>query len=259
MARRFPRLAALALVAALLPASAAAAPLVFAAASLADAIEEAADAWAGRGHAPPRLSFAASSVLARQIALGAPADLFVSANAAWMDRLAADGRVAPGSRRVLATNRLVLVAPAAAAMREPVPLAAFDLAAALGEGRLAVALTAAVPAGIYARQALEHFGVWGSVSDRLAEADNVRAALALVERAEAPLGIVYATDAAASSRVRVVATVPSSAHAPIVYPAALVGDDPEGAAFLDFLAAEEARAIFRRHGFGVPPGGSGPG
>lgn len=226
---------------------------VFAAASLTEALRDAAAAWQRDGHAPPRLSFAASSTLARQIEQGAPADLFASADTRWMDDLARHGLVAPGSRRDLLGNALVLVVPAADAAAVTIG-PGFDLAALLGrDGRLAVADPAHVPAGIYAAEALHRLGLWAGVADRLAPAEDVRAALLLVERGEAPAGIVYATDAAVAPGVAVAGTFPADSHAPIVYPFALTphGDTPDGRALLRFLAGDVARAIFTRRGFTV--------
>jgi molybdate transport system substrate-binding protein len=229
------------------------APVVLAAASLQEALTEAADAWAARGHARPVLSFAASSALARQIAGGAPADLFVSADEEWMADVVRRGRVRPGTLSVLAGNRLALVAPA----RSRVALRitpGFPLAKALGGGRLALADPAAVPAGRYARQALTALGVWRSVSGRIAPAENVRAALALVERSEVPLGIVYRTDARASAAVRIVGLFPADSHRPIRYPMAELkaGQSPDARAFRVFLSGEAGRAILRRYGFTAP-------
>ncbi|MEM6971794.1 MAG: molybdate ABC transporter substrate-binding protein [Pseudomonadota bacterium] len=226
-------------------------PLVFAAASLSEVLQDAGDAALAAGMAAPRFSFAASSALARQIDLGAPAEIFVSADRAWVDHLEAGGRLVPGSRRLLAGNALVVVAPRAMA---PNPGPAAEILARLPEGgRIAVALTDAVPAGRYARSALESLGLWGSLRLHLAETDNVRSALALVARGEAPLGIVYATDAAAEPGVSVLARIPRSRHAPIRYPAALVaGATPPAAAFLDLLAGETGQALFARRGFTAP-------
>ena len=227
------------------------APVVLAAASLQEAMSEAAEAWAAHGHPPPVLSFAGSSALARQIEGGAPADLFVSADEAWMDHVEQAGRIAPGSRRDLTGNALVLIAPAAGP--ESVALTAPGLAAALGEGRLAMADPEAVPAGRYGQAALRHLGLWLGVEARVAPAENVRAALLLVARAEAPLGVVYATDARASDAVRVVARFPPDSHPPIVYPMArIAGADDAAAGFHAFLLSREGQAILARHGF-VPP------
>jgi molybdate transport system substrate-binding protein len=230
-----------------------AAPVVLAAASLQEALGEAADAWARQRHPRPVLSFAGSSALARQVEAGAPADLFISADEAWMDHIDQRGLLASGSRRVIAGNRLVLIAP----LDSPVTLRiakGFPLARALGAGRLAMADPAAVPAGRYGLAALEALGVWAVVEPRVVRSENVRAALALVERGEAPLGIVYATDAAASRKVRVVGVFPASSHPPIRYPAAQLktAKAKDASAFLAFLGSRQARVILARHGFSVP-------
>jgi len=227
-------------------------PLVLAAASLQEAMTDAADAWAARRHARPVISFAASSALARQVEAGAPVDLFVSADEEWMDYLAARALIVPGSRATLLANRLVLIAPAGSRVRLTIARG-FPLARALGNGRLAMADPAAVPAGRYGAAALTRLGVWTSVRARIAGAENVRAALALVERGAAPLGIVYATDARASTRVRVVGTFPADSHPPITYPIARLraSTNPEAEAFRRFLLSREGKAIFARRGFSV--------
>ncbi len=235
----------------LLPA-AAHAQTVFAAASLTDALQDVARLWQQAGHPAPRLSFGASSTLARQIDQGAPANLFFSADERWMDYLAKRDRLVPGTRRDLLRNRLVLVVPKAHATT--VTLApGFDLTAFLGpDGRVAVADPKHVPAGIYAEQSLRRLGLWDAASPRLAPTADVRAALLLVERGEAPAGIVYSTDAAASSGVAVAATFPDSSHDPITYPVALLRpDDAASQAFLTFLESAPARAAFARRGFGT--------
>lgn len=229
------------------------APVVLAAASLQEALGAAADAWAKQRHPRPVLSFAGSSALARQIEAGAPADLFISADEDWMDHLGQRSLLAPGSRKVIAGNRLVLVAPLDLTVRLRIGKG-FPLARALGTGRLAMADPAGVPAGRYGRAALEALGVWEAVEPRVVRSENVRAALALVERGEAPFGIVYATDAAASRKVRVVGVFPASSHPPIRYPAALLktAKAKDAPAFLAFLTSREARGIFARHGFSAP-------
>ncbi|MDT0683498.1 molybdate ABC transporter substrate-binding protein [Roseicyclus sp. F158] len=223
---------------------------VFAAASLKTAMDEIVPLWeAASGH-EAAVSLAGSSLLARQIAAGAPADLFISANAAWMDDLEARGAIAEGSRVDLLTGELVLIAPAGSGA---VPLEAEALETRLGDGRLAMALVEAVPAGIYGKAALESLGLWGTLSGRVAQSDNVRAALALVAAGEAPLGIVYATDAAAEPRVEVAAQFPDGSHPDVVYPAALTAGSPEAAAnLLRFLQGADARDVFGRLGFGRP-------
>jgi molybdate transport system substrate-binding protein len=242
--------------------------LIFAAASTADAINDVLAHYARRpdaqsngpdaqhktGESRPRVraSFASSGTLARQISLGAPAHIFLSANAKWMDYLARQKLIVNRSRRNLFGNRLVLIAPSRS--RITLTIAPdFPLARALGSGRLVVADPGHVPAGIYARQALKSLGVWDTIARRIARAGNVRAALALVARGEAPLGIVYATDAGISPGVKRIATFPSSSHGPITYPAALMaGRDTKAARrFYDFLISRAGLGIFARHGFEV--------
>lgn len=235
------------------PATAASAPVtVFAAASLQESLREAGDLWRRDVGAPVRFSFGASSAIARQIGQGAPADLFLSADVEWMDWLAGRKLIVSASRRNLLSNTLVLIAPAASKVRLTVG-GSMPLAKALGGGRLAVADTSAVPAGKYAKAALMSLGVWSSVRDRLLPAENVRNALAYVSRGEAPLGIVYATDARADPKVRIVGTFPASSHRPILYPAALVAAsrNRSAASLLGYLQGAKAAAVFRRHGFGV--------
>lgn len=230
------------------------APVIFAAASLKTALDDVAMLWVKEtGHPAPRIAHAGSNALARQIEQGAPADLFLSADLDWMDALDAKGLIRPGTRMNLLANRLVLVAPAESTARITLEPNA-DLAALLAGGRLATANIDSVPAGKYARAAFEKLGLWPQVKDRLAQAENVRAALLLVARGEAHLGIVYATDAAAEPKVRVVATVPPESHPPIVYPVALVKDSRNALApvFLEFLRGPSARALFERHGFTLP-------
>ncbi len=215
---------------------------------------DAADAWARAGHPRPVVSFAASSALARQAMAGARADLFISADEEWMDAVAAKNMLRPGTRRDLLGNRLVLVAPLMSA-RGSVPLGQRGaLARVLGEGRLAMADPDAVPAGRYGKAALEKLGDWPSVAGRIARAENVRAALALVERRAAMLGVVYATDARASNKVRVVAVFPADSHPPIRYPIAILARSahPDAAGFHAFLLSRRGQAIFRRHGFSAP-------
>ena len=228
------------------------APVVLAAASLQEAMGDAADAWAAQGHVRPVISFAASSALARQIAAGAPADMFIAADEEWMDYVAAQKRIRSGTRADFLTNRLVLVAPVS--RRTDIAIApGFPLARTLGTDRLAMADPDAVPAGKYGRAALESLGVWNSVAPKLARAENVRAALALVERGAAPLGIVYASDAKASDKVRVVGVFPESSHPPIVYPLALLASSQsaDAAGFRAFLLSPQAARIFIARGFSV--------
>ncbi|MBA3325954.1 MAG: molybdate ABC transporter substrate-binding protein [Rhodobacteraceae bacterium] len=245
--------AATALAACLPPGPAAAADLViFAAASLKNALDAVAAAWTEASGEAASISYAGSSTLAKQIEEGAPADVFISADLDWMDYLATRNLVDPATRRTLLGNRLVLIASGTEAA--PVEIASgFDLAGMLGAGRLAIADVKAVPAGRYGKAALESLGVWASVETRLAEAENVRAALAFVALGEAPLGIVYATDAGAEDDVTIVGTFPESSHPAILYPAAVTADSahPQAAAFLDFLGSAAARAAFEAEGFTV--------
>jgi molybdate transport system substrate-binding protein len=223
--------------------------LVFAAASLQTALDALVVPLERVTGGRVRVSYAASSALARQIENGAPADLFISADLEWMDHLARRQLIRADSRLNLLGNRLVLIAPAG----QPVTMKiapGFGLAAALGRDRLALADPAAVPAGKYARAALTSLGVWDAVAGRIAAAENVRAALRLVSRREAPLGIVYYSDAVADTGVRIVDTFPESAHPAIVYPAALTSTaSPAAAKVLEYLQSNEARAVFAAQGF----------
>lgn len=219
--------------------------VVFAAASLKNALDEVAAGW----NPAPRISYAASSALARQIEQGAPADLFFSADLDWMDYLAGKNLIQAGSRENLLGNRIVLIAPRESTVTLQLK-PGVDLAAALGDRRLAMANVDAVPAGRYGKAALVKLGAWEGVRDKVAQAENVRAALLLVARKEAPLGIVYATDATAEPTVRIVGTFPEDSHPPIVYPVALTrAAKPEAQAFLDHLKSAKARAVFEKHGF----------
>lgn len=224
--------------------------VVFAAASLKTALDEIAAEWEAETGHEVTLSYAGSGQLARQIEAGAPADLFLSAAGDWMDAVEAAGLVVPGTRRDLLGNSLVLVAHGAGAARVEIG-PGLDLPALLGEGRLAMALVDAVPAGQYGKAALASLGLWEGVAPRVAQAPSARAALALVSRGEAPYGIVYATDAGADRNVSVVATFPPESHPPIVYPVALLASSRDAAdrAFLDRLAGPAAAEVFARNGF----------
>jgi molybdate transport system substrate-binding protein len=226
---------------------------VFAAASLTDAMKDVSAKWAEAGHQPLRLSFGSSSTLARQIEQGAPANVFASADEKWMDYLAERQLIAAGTRKSLLGNELVLVVasdnPAHVTINK-----GFELTSLLGaNGRLATGDPAHVPVGIYAEQALKKLGMWDSISPRLARTEDVRAALLLVERGEAPAGIVYATDAAASKVVMIAGAFPADSHDPVSYPFAITksGDTAEARALLSFLAGPSARAIFVQRGFKV--------
>ncbi len=227
--------------------------LVFAAASLTDVLQAIAKLWAATGQPAPRFSFASSSTLARQIEAGAPANLFASADEQWADWLQQRNLLVPDTRRSLLTNSLVLVVPKDQARTVQID-PDLDLDALLGpSGRLATGDPSNVPVGIYAEAALKSLSLWDRVEPRLARADSVRAALLLVERGEAPAGIVYATDAAASTGVAVAGTFPASSHPLVTYPFAVVRayDTPATRAFLDFLSGPQAREVFTRAGFGL--------
>jgi molybdate transport system substrate-binding protein len=227
---------------------------VFAAASLTDALQRVADGYKTKNGRSVALSFAASSALARQIEASGGADIFISADKDWMDYLDNNGLIAHASRRDILGGTLVLIAPASSKVRLKMA-PHFDLVGALGDGRLSIADPDSVPAGKYAKAALTALGVWNTVADRLAVAENVRVALAYVTRGEAPLGIVYSTDAIAEPNVKTVAEFPDNTHPLIVYPAALTKDaKPAGQAFLDYLEGPQARAIFTRAGFVVLTG-----
>ena len=230
---------------------------LFAAASTTDAVNDIAEAFAAETGGSIRPVVAASSTLARQIGQGAPADLYLSANVRWMDHLTEQGLIERQSRLTLLSNRLVLAAPGDSDLQVTLSRDA-DLAAKLGDGRIAIGDPAHVPAGIYAQEALEALGLWQDLTGKLAQTANVRAALALVERGEALAGIVYATDAAISRRVRVVDVFPAAVTPEISYPLAIVTgrDRPAVRRVFEFLQGETAAAIFRRHGFTVAPPGS---
>jgi molybdate transport system substrate-binding protein len=228
--------------------------VVFAAASLKDALDQAAKAYQAQSGDTVKISYAASSALAKQIESGAPAAMFISADLDWMDYLQQRNLIQPATRKSLLGNRLVLAAPADTDVKIDIK-PGFDLVGALKGGRLAMADPDSVPAGKYGKAALGKLGVWSSVSDKIARSDNVRASLLLVSRKEAPLGIVYATDVAADSGTKVAATFPPDTHPPIVYPIALTkdGTDPSAAKFLAFLSSAAAKPIFEKQGFTVLP------
>jgi molybdate transport system substrate-binding protein len=231
------------------PASAQGTVLVYAAASLTDALDEVDAAFTAQTGIQVKASFAASSVLAKQIEAGAPADVFFAAERVWMDYLDERGLLRRGSRHDLLGNALVLIAPADSTVRLKIA-PGFNLVGALGGGRLATADPDSVPAGQYARAALTKLGVWPQVSGHMVRAENVRAALEYVARGDAPLGIVYRTDAQVEKRVRVVDVFPADTHPPIVYPVALTtGAQAPAARFMAFLLGEAARQIFMRRDF----------
>lgn len=226
--------------------------VVFAAASTTNAVTEIGDMYAARELGQVKLSFASSSTLAKQIESGAPADVYLSANKKWMDYLEEKNLLVTGSRADILGNRIVLIVPAESAVESIEITPGFSLTGYLGEdGRLSMGDPEHVPAGMYGKQALENLGAWNDISGRTAPMKDVRAALVLVERAEAPVGLVYATDAAISKKVRVVGTFPIESHPPIVYPVAAVTGGKSDAAgkFIDFLKTPDARAIFAKYGF----------
>ncbi len=226
--------------------------LVFAAASLKNALDAVAAAWEAETGGDVVISYAASSALARQIEQGAPADLFLSADHDWMEWLAEHKLIAPQTRRNLLGNTLVLIAPADSAVTHKIAPGG-DLSGMLGDGRLATANVEAVPAGKYAKAALEKLGLWAGIADRIAQSENVRVALAFVARGEAVLGIVYATDARAEPKVKILDVFPTGTHGPIVYPVALTAasQHPAARAFLAFLSTPKAAKLFEQHGFAV--------
>jgi molybdate transport system substrate-binding protein len=228
--------------------------LFFAAASLKNALDALDDQYQKDTGRHVAVSLAASSTLAKQIESGAPADIFISADLDWMDYLAQKNLIKADTRKNLLGNELVLIAPKDSATAISIA-PGFDLAKALGGGKLAMADTSAVPAGKYGKAALEKLGVWDQVSGQIAQAENVRAALALVARGEAPLGIVYQTDAAAEPGVKIVATFPADTHPPIVYPIALLAGskNPDAAAYLAYLEGAKARPLFEKQGFVILP------
>jgi molybdate transport system substrate-binding protein len=230
----------------------AAAPVVFAAASMKTALDAVAAAWKADTGKTVSIAYASSAALAKQIEQGAPADIFISADLQWMDYLEKAKLVRAGTRRKLLGNKLVLIEPSDADVKLEIAKG-FDLAGAAGDGKIAVCAIESCPAGIYAKEALESLGVLASVEPKLAQADNVRNALTLVARGEARFGIVYATDAKADPKVKLVGTFPASSHSPIVYPVALVAAsaNPDAALFLAYLTSQAATKIFLEQSFEV--------
>ena len=228
--------------------------IVFAAASTTNAVTEIAILYESKGLGRVKTSFASSSTLAKQIQNGAPADIYISANEKWMDFLVRKDAVKEESRFNLLSNRLVLIAPLKSPVKTIEVKKGLNITPYLGnDGRLSMGDPEHVPAGMYGKKALETLGLWSQVKDCLAPMKDVRAALVLVERSETPLGLVYATDAAISKKVRIVGTFPEDCHPVIVYPAAIVsgGNDEAGSAFLEYIKTPEARSIFLRYGFEV--------
>ncbi|MCC6948739.1 MAG: molybdate ABC transporter substrate-binding protein [Bradyrhizobiaceae bacterium] len=232
--------------------------LVFAAASLKNALDEVNAAWTKQSGVEVRASYAASSALAKQLEEGAPADLFLSADIPWMDHIEKKNLVRAGTRGNLLGNSLVLIAPKDWKKGQVKIGPNFDLAGLLGDGRLSVGAVASVPAGRYAKASLEKLGIWPSVEKKLAEAENVRAAMAFVSRGEAPLGIVYSTDAAADPNVIVIGTFPGDSHPPIIYPVGVMAasKNPAAESYRKYLAGPDARKTFIKHGFTVQSGSS---
>jgi molybdate transport system substrate-binding protein len=227
--------------------------VIFAAASLKNALDEAAAGFAKpTGKPAPKISYAASNTLAKQIEAGAPADVFVSADLDWMDYLAQKNLIRPETRVNLLGNRIVLVAPKTEA--KPIAIGpSLDLASALGSGKLAMGNIDAVPAGKYGKAALEKLGAWDGVKGQVVQADNVRGALLLVSRSEAPLGIVYQTDAASDPNVTIVGTFPEDSHPPIIYPVAVTKDSSnlDAAGFVAYLRSPGAKPAFEKQGFTI--------
>ena len=233
-------------------------PVVFAAASLKNALDDVAAAYTEKTGKTVTISYAGTSTLVRQIEQGAPADIFFSADMAWMDYAAQHHLIRPETRRTLLGNEIVLVVPGDSTATIAVG-ANMDLAGLLGpKGHLAMANVDSVPAGRYGKAALQSLGVWDSIASKVVQSENVRLALAFVARGEAPAGIVYATDAAAEPAVKVIATFPADSHKPILYPVAMTAGatNPDAKAFFDFLQSDAAFPAYRKQGFTVVSPGS---
>jgi molybdate transport system substrate-binding protein len=252
MARRLVLLACLLLALGPQAAAAQQSVTVFAAASLKNALDEADAAFAKESGVKVTASYEASSALAKQIEAGAPADVFVSADLRWMDYVAQRKLIAPATRTNLLGNKLVLIAPKDSRLDRVAIGPGFDIAKLAGDGRIAVADVKAVPAGLYAKAALEQLGAWAAAEPKLAQAENVRATLAFVARGETPLGIVYATDARIEPKVKIVGTFPDGSYPPVTYPVAATAGaagKPAVARYLTFLHSAAAKAIFEKYGF----------
>lgn len=228
-------------------------PVVLAASSMQEGLNAAADGWAAQGYPRPLLSFSSSAAVARQASEGAPADMVVSADSEWMDWLAERGLIRAGTRRDIAANTLVLVTKADPAIRR-LPYGSIEEALSAPQTSLAIAEPDTVPAGRYAKAALQSLGIWDDVRPRLVPTENVRVALALVERGETEFGIVYGSDAAASEKAWVVARFDEALYPAIRYPAAVLAGSqhPDSLAFADYLSSREGQVILRRHGFTSP-------
>jgi molybdate transport system substrate-binding protein len=225
---------------------------VFAAASLKNALDEVDDLFTKQSGIKVVSSYAASSSLMKQIEQGAPADVFLSADVDWMDYGSKHNVIKNDTRKDLLGNRLVLIAPKDSKIGNVTIAPGFDLAGLVGSGHIATGDVRAVPAGLYAKAALEKLGIWSSVESKIAMAENVRAALVLVARGEAPLGIVYETDAKVDPSVKIVGVFPEDSHPPIIYPVAMTKDaKPDAAQYLAFLTTPETKAVFERYGFRV--------
>jgi molybdate transport system substrate-binding protein len=226
--------------------------VVFAAASLKNALDAINAQWQKETGKKASISYGASPALAKQIEQAAPAQMFISADLDWMDYVAQKNLIKPETRSNLLGNRIVLIAPKDEAQDIDIK-PGFDLAKALGDGRLSMANVDSVPAGKYGKAALEKLGVWAAVSGKIAQAENVRAALLLVSRGEAPLGVVYQTDAAADPNVKIIGTFPEDTHPPIVYPIALTANatNPDAAVFLEYIKSGKAKPLFEAQGFTV--------
>ena len=235
-----------------IPGQAADSVMVFAAASTTNAVTDIGALFVKKNIGRFVPSFASSSTLAKQIEKGAPANVFLSANEKWMNYLEEKKLIDPSSRFDLLGNRIALIAPADSDVKVKIA-PDFDLAKILDDGKLAMGDPDHVPAGIYGKQALEKLGVWDNVKDKVVRAKDVRSALVLVERGEAPLGVVYTTDAAITDKVKIVGIFPEDSHPPIVYPVALVAgnENPTARSFLEFLKTPEAKAVFEKYGFTV--------
>ena len=227
-------------------------PVIFAAASLKNALDAVNETWRKETGKKAVISYGASSALAKQIEQAAPAQMFISADLEWMNYLSARNLIKPDTRTSLLGNKIVLIAPKDKAQAVEIK-PGFDLTRILGDGRLAMANVNSVPAGKYGKAALEKLGVWDTVSRKIAQAENVRAALLLVSRGEAPAGVVYQTDAAADPNVAIIGTFPEETHPPIIYPIALTANasHPDAAGFLDFIRSAKAKPLFEAQGFTV--------
>src|SRR5476649_1168185 len=224
---------------------------VFAAASLKNALDDASAAFTKATGVKVTASYAASSALAKQIEGGAPADVFISADLQWMDYVGGKNLIKPDSRVNLLGNKLVLIAPSDSKLDKVTIANPFDIAKLAGDGRIAVADVKAVPAGLYAKAALESLGAWAAAEPKLAQAENVRATLAFVARGETPIGIVYETDAKIEPKVKIIGVFPDGSYPPVTYPVAATAASKNAqiASYLNFLRSGAAKAIFERYGF----------